>query len=70
MKCLVLIFYVRKFVIERKTVVHMHPDWCHATTEFYLEVVFVEVRWMFVLREHGNRCDHDRSTQTAERVVC
>jgi len=42
-------FYVRKFVIERTTVVYMHPDWSHATTELYLELLFVELRWMFVL---------------------
>ena len=33
----------------------MHPDWSHATTDLYLALVFVEVRWMFVLRKHGSR---------------
>ena len=47
----------------------MHPDWSHATTELYLELVFVEVRWMFVLRKYGNRCEQDRGTRTAEHVV-
>jgi len=47
------------------TVVYMHPDWYHATTELYRELVFVEVRWMFVLRKHGNQCEQDRGTRTA-----
>jgi len=45
-------------------------DWSHATTELCFELVFVEVRLMFVLRKHGNQCEQDRGTRTAEHEVC